>query len=162
MAKLIPIIGAAVAALVIGAGAAWFLKPAPPPAEPVEPKEHVEFPGFTYQVKDRVVNLADAGARRYLKVSIAFEVPEEPAKAKARKAPPTPAEMKEFDVEFGAHYQAKINDVLTSVLSSKRSEDVTTQEGRERIREELRARINAFLPKEQQIAKILLTEFIIQ
>ena len=37
-----------------------------------------------------------------------------------------------------------------------------THEGRERLREELRAKINAVMPKDLQVAKVLFTDFIIQ
>ena len=161
MARLIPIIGAAVVALLIGGGAAWFLKPAPP-AEPALEEHEEVFAGFLYPVKEKVVNLADPGAKRYLKVSLALQVPESPAAAAKRKAPPTPEDEKKFQEEFGQQFSAQVNDVLVNVLSAKRTDDLTTPEGKERLREELKGRINSFLPRDQKVTKIFLQDFVIQ
>ena len=160
MARLIPIIGAAVVALVVGGGAAWMLKPAPEAAPAAEHEE--AFAGFVYPVKEKIVNLADPGAKRYLKVSLALQVPENPAAAAKRKAPPTPEEEKKFQEEFSQHFSAQVNDVLVNVLSAKRTDEVTTPEGKERLREELKGRINSFLPRDQKITKIFLLDFVIQ
>lgn len=161
MRKLIPIIGAAAVALVIGAGAAWFLKPAP--AAPPSPDAQAEaFQGFLYPVKDKVVNLADTGAKRYLKVSLALQVPETPERAAKRKTPPTPDEQKKFEEEFSQHFNAQVNDVLVNVLSAKRTDDLSTPDGKERLREELKGRINSFLPRDQKVTKVYLLDFVIQ
>jgi flagellar FliL protein len=162
MAKLIPIIGAAVAALVIGAGAAWFLKPAPPAQAPLEAQQEETFQGFLFPVKDKVINLADPGAKRYLKITVALQVPESPAAAAKRKAPPTPEDEKAFQEEFNQKFNAQVNDVLISVLSAKKTDDISTTEGKERLREELKGRINSFLPRDQKVNKIFLTDFVIQ
>ena len=160
MARLMPIIGAVVVALLVGGGAAWTLKPTPEAAPAADQQE--AFAGFTYPVKEKVVNLADPGAKRYLKVSLALQVPENPAAAAKRKAPPTPEEEKKFQEEFSQHFNAQVNDVLVNVLSAKRTDDVTTPEGKERLREELKGRINSFLPKDQKVTKIFLQDFVIQ
>ena len=163
MARLIPIIGAAVVALLIGAGAAWFLKPTPaaaPEAAAPAVEEHKEAYTFSFPVRDKVVNLADPGAKRYLKVSVALEVQDK--LAAKRKVAPTPEEQKKFVEEFGGEFAAKVQDVLTNVLSSKKADDVATIDGKERLREELKARINVFLPKDEQLTKIYFTDFVIQ
>ena len=166
MAKLIPIIGAAVVALLLGAGGGWYIGSsaakanAPIPAEATQKEE--ENPAFSYAVKDKVVNLADPGAKRYLKVNLVLGIPETPAAAAKRKAPPTPEDEKKFNEEFGSAHGAQINDALTSILSSKRTDEVTTPEGRERLRQEILTRINAFMPKDQHVSKVYFTDFIIQ
>ena len=162
MARLIPIIGAAVAALIIGGGAAWFLKPAPPAQAPLDAQQEDSFQGYLYTVKDKVINLADPGAKRYLKVTIALQVPESPEAAAKRKTPPTPADQKAFEDEFNQKFNAQVNDVLVSVLSSKKTDDLSTTEGKERLREELKGRINSFLPRDQKVNKIFLMDFVIQ
>jgi flagellar FliL protein len=55
-----------------------------------------------------------------------------------------------------------VNDVVISVLSSKRSDELLSIDGKERLREELKGRLNALLPQDQKISKIFLTDFIIQ
>ena len=85
MRKLLPIVGAAVLALLVGLGAGWYVKSAAAPAAAAEDAEHqdkAEKPHYKeYVIKDRVVNLADPGARRYLKVSMVLQVSEVKAKA---------------------------------------------------------------------------------
>ena len=161
MARLIPIIGAAVVALLLGAGAAWMLKPTPQ-AAPAPEAQAEPFPGFIYSVKDKVVNLGDPGAKRYLKVTISLQVPESPEAAAKRKTPPTPEDEKKFDEEFNSRFGPQVNDVLVSVLSSKRTDDLTSTDGKERLREELRGRINSFLPRDQKVTKVFLQDFVIQ
>jgi flagellar basal body-associated protein FliL len=41
-------------------------------------------------------------------------------------------------------------------------DELVTSDGKERAREELKGKINAALPKTQQVAKVLFTDFIIQ
>ena len=57
---------------------------------------------------------------------------------------------------------SEINDIITTTLSSKRVDELVTNDGKERAREELKGKINAALPKTQQVAKVLFTDFIIQ
>ena len=171
--KLIPIIGAAVVALAIGGGAGWYVGSgaAAPKSEaaheaqheaPKEAKSGPEPMPYSYAIKDRVVNLADPGARRYLKVSVSLDVLERSAEAAKRKAPPSAEEQKKFQEEFKSLFDAKVNDVLTTVLSSKRVDEVTSNDGRERLREELKEKINALMPKDEQVGKVYLTDFIVQ
>ena len=75
MAKVLPIILAAIVALIIGGAAAWFLKPEPVPevvaAPPVENEHHEEHLN-EHLIKERIVTLADPGAKRFLKLTIAL------------------------------------------------------------------------------------------
>lgn len=175
MAKLIPIIGAAVVALLLGGGAAWFLKPTSTVTVVAE-ETHAEPHYIEYTIKDRIVNLADPGGRRYIKTTIVLQVLE----GKKAQAAPGNGESIIFvslpvndDGMVLATEQkpagpavlpnlAQVHDVITTVLSSKRSEEIMNTEGRERLREELRAKINAVMPKDQQVVKLLFTEFIVQ
>jgi flagellar FliL protein len=181
--KLIPIIGAAVVALAIGGGAGWYVGSgaAAPKSEAAHEAQHEapkeketphEAPKgaksgpepmpYSYAIKDRVVNLADPGARRYLKVSLSLDVLEHSAEAAKRKAPPSAEEQKKFQEEFKGLFDAKVNDVLTTVLSAKRVDEVTSNDGRERVREELKEKINALMPKDEQVSRVYLTDFIVQ
>jgi flagellar FliL protein len=164
MGRLIPLIGAAVVALAIGFGAGWFLKPAPEEAHAMGSKDELaEEAGFTYTIKDKVVNLADPGpSRKYLKISLALQITEAPAAGAKRKAPPSPEEQKKLEEGFSHARGAQVNDVVISVLSSKRSDELLSIDGKERLREELKGRLNALLPQDQKISKIFLTDFIIQ
>lgn len=163
MGKLIPLVGAAVVALVVGLGAGWYLGSSRAPAAPAtHAAEATPPPAFTYSIPSKVVNLADPGGRRYLKVSIVLTVPESAAEAAKRKAPPTPEEQKKFETDFGTLYGPQVNDLLTNILTSKRTDDLMSPDGKDRLREEIRTKLNAILPKSQQVAQVYLTDFIIQ
>ncbi|MGH2353502.1 MAG: flagellar basal body-associated FliL family protein [Chloroflexota bacterium] len=175
MRKLIPLFATALVALLVGGAGVWFVMPrlSPPPAaaaadaaavaghgdaHAAEPL-HEEHHGFSYTVKDRVVNLADPGARRYLKVSLVLELTEPGAK---RKGPPSHEEQKKFMEEFSHSRAPLVQDALTTVLTAKRSDEVALPEGREHLRDEIQAAVNRFLPKDQQVSRVLITDFIIQ
>ncbi len=163
MGKLIPLVGAAVVALIVGLGAGWYLGSSRAPAAPAaHAAETPPPPAFTYSIPSKVVNLADPGGRRYLKVGIVLAVPEPAAEAAKRKAPPTPEEQKKFETDFGTLFGPQVNDLLTTILTSKRSDDLMTSDGKDRLREEIRTKLNAILPKDQQVAQVYLTDFIIQ
>jgi flagellar protein FliL len=173
MGKLIPIIGAAIAALVIGSGAGWFYGQSSAPKTVVLAEEKPHY--VECEIKDRIVNLADSGGRRYLKVSMVLQVAE--AKSKGAQATGPGVVFTAWEQPEAAVAEAaagggatpgmvpnapQVHDAITTVLSSKRSDELMTTEGRERLREELRISINKVMPKEKQVAKIFFTEFIIQ
>lgn len=181
MRKFIPylaFIGVALVSLLIGAGSVWYLKPSTVAAAPAaqghddetaialaacpDPHDDLRAVHNVYTVKDRVVNLADAGARRYLKASLALEIAEPPALTAKRKGPPSAEEQKKFVEEFGHVRGAQVQDALTTILSTKRTDELALPEGRDHLRAEIKAKLNGFLPKDQQVTKVLLTDFIIQ
>jgi len=174
MARLIPLIGAAIAALVIGGGAGWYFGnvSAPKTVVVAEQPPHIT----EYAIKDRIVNLADQGGRRYLKVSMVLQVAESKNKAHASEGEGTivftgweqPAGSVEATASGGAPKAPElpnapqVHDAITTVLSAKRSDEVLTTDGRERLREELRVKINTVMPAGQQVVKVLFTDFILQ
>lgn len=175
--KFLPIIGAAVVALIIGGAAAWFLKPEPPKevvaAPPVEGEHHEEhFEEHT--IKDRIITLADPGAKRYLKLTLGLMVRDltpKPAAAGGEIefiAYSEPEAADGVDTAAPANKPAvlpnllKVQDVITSTMGSKRVDELNNALGMERAREELKGRINAVLPKEKQVAEVLFLDFVIQ
>jgi flagellar basal body-associated protein FliL len=188
MARLIPLIVAALAALAVGSGAGWYFgmaSAAKPAALAEEAPHYVEYP-----IKDRVVNLADPGVRRYLKVSMVLQVAESKSAKDGAKAHAAPPDLPAGTVLFvswepsGAESTLaaasssssggekekvaslpnapQVEDAITSVLSAKRLDEITTYDGRERLREELRARINTVLPAGMQVVKIYFVDFLVQ
>ncbi len=175
--KFLPIIGAAVVALIIGGAAAWFLKPEPPkevvaapPVESEQTKEALE----EHTIKDRIITLADPGAKRYLKLTLGLlirDLTPKPAAAggeiefivysdpdetsEADTAPPKAKVLVIPNI-------LKVHDVITTTMGSKRVDELNNEIGRERAREELKGRINAVMPKEKQVNEILFVDFVIQ
>jgi flagellar FliL protein len=91
-----------------------------------------------------VVNLSDEGDYpRYLKVEFGLEL----------RAGSNPEEVDERMPE--------LRDVIIVLLSSKRSKDINTIEGKDRLRDEIITRINGRLT-EAIVGRIFFKEFIIQ
>jgi flagellar FliL protein len=124
--------------------------------------------GPTFVVKDRIVNLADPGGRRYLRFTVAveFEGCREaalgPGTATTQSALYRPeldgpsdwlatGGAKDSDKEFQAQirkYAPAIEDVVTVVLSSKTYAEVQSVEGKESAKSEIKDRINQMLQRE--------------
>lgn len=144
---------------------------APPPA-PVAPAGHAEAShapapeslepgqGIMFNTGTKVVNLVDPTGRRYLKVTVVLEFAPPDPEVLALPAEEREAELAAFQEELNARLPV-INDILTTLLSSKTFEDVYTLEGKEQLREEIAAEINARLP-EFKVLHVYFTEFVIQ
>ncbi len=90
-----------------------------------------------------LVNLADAGGKKYLKTKIALELSGEMA------------------LEEIIRRKVMIRDVILMHLSSKTFEDINTVDGKIELRNELVMRLNQSLHG-AAIRKIYFTEFVIQ
>ena len=92
--------------------------------------------------KEFVVNLSGSRGRRVVKTTIELELPNEQSKK---------------EVERRA---AQIRDQIILILSSRTFEDVSSREGKEQLREEIKNAINPSLPEELKILNVYFTEFI--
>jgi flagellar FliL protein len=90
-----------------------------------------------------VVNLADEGAQRYLKVTMKIEF-------LGSQPPP----------HFSGR-QAQIRDLILTLLSSKSVGDVRTVEGKAQLRDEIIARVNRVLG-DDAVRAVYFAEFIVQ
>lgn len=88
-----------------------------------------------------IVNLAGSKGRRVAKVNIELEV----SKSDVQK-----------EIE---QRQAQVRDIIIMILSSKTYEYVSTKEGKNQLREEIKDTVNAFLSK-GKIESVFFTEFI--
>lgn len=89
-----------------------------------------------------VVNLSGSRGRRVLKAGVELELPHLEAK-------------KEID-----RRQAQIRDIIIMLISSKTYEAVSSQEGKNALRSEIRDTINPFLSEENKILNVYFSEFI--
>lgn len=130
------------------------VKVASPPALPM-PGE-----GIMFETGAKIVNLADPGGRRYLKVSIVLEfAPHDPLFYTLVGEAKT-----EAVVEFGKEMASKkpiMDDLLNSLLSSKTFEKIYTVEGKDALRQEIVIRMNALIPQ-QKLMFVYFTEFVVQ
>jgi flagellar FliL protein len=129
-------LGMAVVALAL---VLFVLKPLLVPADPAQAKPKLP----SHSLGSVVVNVAETEGRRYLKASVEVE----PGDQKA---------VREIE-----RRRSQLVDITIGLLSSKGLTDVTTAEGRDRIKKELMERMNAELG-DQKIAKIYFVEFVVQ
>ncbi|GAB1535704.1 flagellar basal body-associated FliL family protein [Geovibrio sp. ADMFC3] len=135
-----------------GAGAYFmFLKPKPQAAgqpgaaEQEAPKaEAVAQIGELYPMEPFVVNLADPGGSRYLRVTLQLEL----TMTKGLKD--------EIDKRV-----PQIRDAIITILSSKRFEEINSAQGKMIMKQQIMRRINSLLAS-GQIANVYVTEFVIQ
>jgi len=94
-----------------------------------------------YKMEPFLVNLADPGQLRYLKVTFHVE---------------THQNREEFEKRL-----PQSRDSVLTVLSSKNSRDLMTSEGKNALREEIKEKMNHLLT-ETKVRNIYFTEFVIQ
>ena len=164
MIKIVGILGAA---LVLGAGVAAAILlgilPVPfgPMAEQRAAAEKAKPPvTVMYPTKERVVNLTDKSASKYLKVALTLEFIDTKL-----KDPPKGAAVATQQTEFTAEmspYSAIIDDALVTTLSSKASADLLKPDGKDALKTELIERLNHVLHEEEKVVNVYFTSFIIQ
>jgi flagellar FliL protein len=130
---------------------------------------YVEKPkiGIMEPMRDRIVNLADSGAMRYLKTTLVLEM----------------ADYKSTTMPVGEAYTARqadmkkemagslplIDDEVTSILTAKTSADLMTPDGKAKLRDEIKSRVNKAFervnpdPKDRpEVLSVYFSDFIIQ
>lgn len=90
-----------------------------------------------------IVNLAEPGGKRFIKVTMEMELG-----------------SKEMDAEF-KNKLPQFKDHIITVLSSKTMDEVITAEGKFKLKEEIMARINQNL-KTGVVKNVFFTEFVVQ
>ncbi|WP_413575913.1 flagellar basal body-associated protein FliL [Bdellovibrio sp. HCB290] len=106
-----------------------------------EAAEEKEVVGKVVPLETFIVNLAGSKGRRVAKVNIELEL-------KGDKA------AEEIDKR-----KAQIRDIIIIILSSKTYEEVSTREGRDSLKNEIKDTINSFLVQ-GKISNVLFTEFL--
>jgi len=139
--------------LAIGGLVAYFLlsgndEEQPPPQEQkkIEKKHKVSDMaeiGPIYPLDPFVVNLVSSNANRYLKCKIDLELD-------------SPELQQEIDKKLPA-----IRDLIIQILSSKSVEEIQTAKGKQKLKEEIKRKINEILTT-GEIRNVYFTEFVIQ
>jgi len=99
--------------------------------------------GPIFPLETFIVNLAGASGERYLKVTMELELKEDKLTSELERRKP------------------QVRDALLLLLSSKTFEDIATFRGKTKLRNEITARLNAFLAP-GSIKKVYFTEFVVQ
>jgi flagellar FliL protein len=138
--KLLIIIGIGVLILGAAGGGAWFFffkgKPSPSPATAASN-------GHIYKMEPFLVNLADPGQPRYLKLTLQLEINQEKPNEEFEKRQP------------------QLRDAILTILSSRNYREIMTSEGKAALREEIKGKVNQLLVK-VKAQNIFFTEFVIQ
>ena len=143
---LIFLIGAAI-------GAVIFLAPGVIPdsldfggvkgADKKEKETEKKSQGHIYSMDPFVVNLADQGRPKYLKIRMSIESQEMKVNEEYEKRLP------------------QLRDMILTVLASKSYKDICDSEGKKMLREEMTSKLNQLL-RRFQVKTIYFTEFVIQ
>jgi flagellar FliL protein len=106
-----------------------------------EAKKNPEFIGKLIPLETFLVNLAGSRGQKLAKINMELEVSNDDVQKEIDKLKP------------------KIRDIIIIILSSKTYAQVSSKEGKDVLREEIRDQVNLFLTK-GQINRVYFTEFI--
>jgi flagellar FliL protein len=120
-------------------------------AEAIAEKAKPEEIGAVVAMDTFIVNLADPGGNRYLRVTMDLELAGKPADKSAAKTAGDEI----------AKRMPQIRDAILMILSTKRYADISTPEGKTALREEILNAANGLLAS-SQITRIYFKEFVIQ
>lgn len=147
--KLLIIIAAVVAVVLIGGGvAAWLLLSKPDAEEGAKQEEHAEeehAAPIYEKLETFTVNLADQGGFLQTDIQLVLEDAKVQEKIKTRLP--------------------EVRDAMIRLLSSKTAEELSQQEGKDKLADDIQKQINEVLGvkgKEKGVKKVLFGAFIIQ
>jgi flagellar FliL protein len=116
--------------------------------------------GITFPTRERIVNLADTGIMRYLKTTIVLEVAVPGLQGELPKG--DEYKKKQDDLAKDLRGQtAAIDDQITNILSARTSAELVSNDGKQRLKDELKSRLNNVLGEDRVLA-VYFTDFIIQ
>ncbi len=138
--------------LVIGGLVAYFLLSSNPDQQQAQEPQKIEKKhkvsdlaeiGPIYPLDPFTVNLVSSNADRYLKCKINLELD-------------SPDLQKELDKKLPA-----VRDMIIQILSSKTVEEIQTAKGKEKLKEEIKRKLNSILTT-GEIKHVYFTQFVIQ
>lgn len=152
MSKTVLIVLVSVAVLFMGmVGAGFFIlwnkieqmPQDPAKVEDLTVQEEENTIGPLYNLDTMIVNLADHGGKRYLRVTMALELSDPEAVATIESRLP------------------QVRDAVLMILPTKKYDDVSTTEGKIALRSEVMEKINGLMTK-GRVNNIYFTEFVVQ
>jgi flagellar protein FliL len=140
--------------VVLGIGAMLYLGQKKKAAEPgidnvikgesttqTEEAKNTEFIGKLVPMETFLVNLAQSRGRKLAKINMEFEVSSDQVQQEIEKLKP------------------RIRDMVIMIISDKNLAEISSKEGKDKLREEIRNQVSLFLTK-GQIKNVYFTEFI--
>jgi flagellar FliL protein len=114
-----------------------------------------------YVTKERIVNLTDKAASKYLKVSLTLEFIDSKLKDPPKGGPAVLVQQTDFAAEMSP-YSAVIDDALVNTLSSRGSAELLKPDGKDVLKTDLIQNVNHALHDQEQVVNVYFTSFIIQ
>lgn len=108
----------------------------------IEEETHKEFIGRLVPLETFLVNVSGTRGRKLVKINMELEVTNSEVQEEVEKIKP------------------KIRDYIIIITSSKTYAEISTKEGKDSLREEIKNQLNLFLTK-GKITKVYFTEFIL-
>lgn len=133
------------------------LAPSPTPTPQVNYKPGE---GIMVQTSSQIINLADSSGHKYIRVGVTLEFAPPSPEYATLPAEEKTAATTSFTTEITPLLPV-VDDVVITLLSQKKFEDLYTADGKEAVRQEILQQINAQLPTHPVIA-IYFTEFVIE
>jgi len=99
--------------------------------------------GPLFNLETFIVNLADAGRSRYLRVTMDLEL------------------VDSADADKLSERLSQVRNSILMILPSKRFEDISSMEGKVALRDEIIAKLNSLFAK-KVVSNIFFTEFVVQ
>ncbi len=130
---------------------------------------YVEKPKVSIMVpmRERIVNLSDSNSMRYLKATLVLEMVDYQSKEQPKGEEYTKRQT-ELKKDMASSLPL-IDDEITSILTSKTSADLMSPDGKQKLRDDLKSRINKDFekltpdPKERpEVLSVYFSDFIIQ
>ena len=111
--------------------------------DPDAPVPVEELLGPIFPLDTFIVNLADKGGKRYLRITVGLELDSEELEAEVSKRLP------------------QVRDSILTILPTKTFDDVSSAKGKTALRDQMLARINGLLVH-GQVTNIYFKEFVVQ
>jgi flagellar protein FliL len=134
-------------------------------ATEIPEKEVLPGEGIMIDTGTKIINLAEPGGRRYIRIGVVLEFvpPEEDPEAKPAPEGEGAATNPAVDA-FTTAVNAKlpmINDTVITLLSSKSFEELYTTEGKEVLRHSIMEKVQSLMP-EDKLLGVYFTEFVVE
>ena len=130
--------------------------------------------GVLLDTGSKIVNLADPSGRTFIKTTIVLEFQPNDLSAYANEATAAPADSatatssttvkQAYTTSFKEELTAKlpvINDIIITLLSTKKFDQIYTSEGKETLRQEVIQAVNSRL-NGYKVIQVYFTEFVVQ
>lgn len=116
--------------------------------------------GIYYKTGQRIVNLADPGGYRFLRIAIVLEFLPDSPDYYSLTGDKLVAAQDAFRAEVDRQ-RPLIDDVITNVLTSKTFDEIFTVQGKEQLRDQLREELNRAMPN-RHVQRVMITDFVVQ